>query len=164
MAVICLNCEGWDCAQCKLEREAAAGGEQGPTAEDLELVALRHERDTFKGLADDLTKFLGGRVAELEIELTLERQKARAQMSAILYTIGGEVEGAPTLSINYLQRLRQLTRAEAERDAARAQLQQCDDERIHQAGLAATARDEVATLRPHAANVDLTAVVKGMTP
>jgi chromosome segregation ATPase len=76
MAVICLNCEGWGCAQCKLERQAAAGGEQGPTAEDLDLIALRHERDTFKGLADDLTKFLGERIAELETEVLSMRHEA----------------------------------------------------------------------------------------
>lgn len=41
MAVICLNCDGWGCAQCKNEREAAQGGEQGPNALEVELAGLR---------------------------------------------------------------------------------------------------------------------------
>lgn len=36
----------------------------------------------------------------------------RAMKSAVLYTVGGTVEGHPTSAINYLQRLRQLVRIE----------------------------------------------------
>lgn len=41
--VICLNCEGWGCAQCKSEREAAKGGEQGLSPLEVELAAARAE-------------------------------------------------------------------------------------------------------------------------
>lgn len=43
MSVICLNCDGWGCAQCKNERAAAAGGEQGPTSLELDLQLARAE-------------------------------------------------------------------------------------------------------------------------
>lgn len=46
------------------------------------------------------------------VEIAFDPDNAR--MSAILDTIGGTVEGYPTQSINYLQRLRELVRAEAE--------------------------------------------------
>lgn len=54
----------------------------------------------------------------LKAELSLTHQKATARMAAILYTIGGEVEGMPTQSINFLERLRQLVRAESALKAA----------------------------------------------
>ena len=34
----CLNCDGWGCARCRLAEEP---GEQGLTADELELVHLR---------------------------------------------------------------------------------------------------------------------------
>jgi hypothetical protein len=37
----------------------------------------------------------------------------------LIDTIGGTVEGRPTHGLNYLQRVRELMQAEAERDAAR---------------------------------------------
>lgn len=43
MSVICLNCEGWGCAQCKSERQAAQGGEQGLSPLEVELAELRPE-------------------------------------------------------------------------------------------------------------------------
>lgn len=43
MSVICLGCEGWGCAQCKSEREAAKGGEQGASPLEVELAGLRAE-------------------------------------------------------------------------------------------------------------------------
>lgn len=39
--VICLSCDGWGCESCRLEREAARGGEQGLTASELEVDQLR---------------------------------------------------------------------------------------------------------------------------
>jgi len=55
MSVICLNCEGWTCSQCKSEREAARGGEQGLSPLEIENAGLRTELATAKA-----------RVAELE--------------------------------------------------------------------------------------------------
>jgi len=56
--------------------------------------------------ADALIVELADRIEALE-------DAARAQMAAILGTIGGTVEGHPTSAINYLQRLRQLVEIEA---------------------------------------------------
>lgn len=64
------------------------------------------------------------RAAEAEAELLRgSGLRDRAQMSVILNTIGGTVEGRPTASINYLQRLRELVEKEAEVDKLRALLQ-----------------------------------------
>jgi hypothetical protein len=45
--VTCHHCENRGCEHCELERRAAAGGEQGLTAVDLELEQLRRERDAW---------------------------------------------------------------------------------------------------------------------
>lgn len=58
-----------------------------------------------------------GEAAVLVAALDLSRGMERAQMSAILYEIGGTVEGRPTQSINYLQRLRQLVASEKKLEA-----------------------------------------------
>lgn len=52
---VCLNCEGWGCAQCQNEREEARGGEQGPTALELELATVTAQRDALAGIIDDLS-------------------------------------------------------------------------------------------------------------
>lgn len=38
-----MNCEGWGCAKCKLEREAATGGEQGLSVGELEVRDLEEQ-------------------------------------------------------------------------------------------------------------------------
>lgn len=50
---------------------------------------------------------------ELSTKLRTYEEYDRARMSALLKTIGGTVDGQPTSKINYLQRLRQLVKAEA---------------------------------------------------
>lgn len=57
-------------------------------------------------------------VADLRAQLVMAESTVRAQMSVILSTIGGSVEGHPTASINYLQRLRELVQKEAQLAAA----------------------------------------------
>ena len=48
-----------------------------------------------------------------EIErLRAQRAAAEAAISSVVHTVGGTVEGHPTSEINYLQRLRELIRAE----------------------------------------------------
>lgn len=49
---------------------------------------------------------------EAHNDLRLARDMARARVSAILQTIGGEVEGRPTSEVNFLQRLRELVQWE----------------------------------------------------
>lgn len=68
-------------------------------------------------LTDFTMEQVEGRIADLEAQRSKDYGRGvdegtRSQMSAILYTIGGQVEGAPTLSINYLQRLRALVEKE----------------------------------------------------
>lgn len=57
--MICLNCEGWGCAQCKSERDAAKGGEQGLSPLEIEVAQLRADHDAWQKRAlkaeDDLT-------------------------------------------------------------------------------------------------------------
>ncbi len=61
-----------------------------------EITQLRTERD------------------EAHAEVKLEKQLREACKASIVDTVGGSVEGAPTHSGNYLQRLRELVAAEAE--------------------------------------------------
>ncbi len=46
----CVHCEDWGCRRCKPEHEVAAstGGEQGPDADELELGAVKAERDRYR--------------------------------------------------------------------------------------------------------------------
>jgi hypothetical protein len=41
LSVICLNCEGWGCTQCRDERDASKGGEQGLSPLEIENDRLR---------------------------------------------------------------------------------------------------------------------------
>lgn len=41
--MVCGNCEGWGCRECELERAVAEGGEQGPTALEIENAKLKAE-------------------------------------------------------------------------------------------------------------------------
>lgn len=56
--------------------------------------------------------------ARLKDLLDLERQNNVACKHAVVYTVGGKVEGHPTQDINYLQRLRELVSKEAQLTAA----------------------------------------------
>jgi hypothetical protein len=53
MSVICINCEGWGCMQCSYDRAAAAGGEQGLTADELKLQQLRTDLGEFRAALVD---------------------------------------------------------------------------------------------------------------
>lgn len=67
----------------------------------------------------------GGRAEALEsiaLPLAIERDGLAAQVATIVRELGGEVEGLPTQTINYLQRIRALRRVEAERDALAAEV------------------------------------------
>lgn len=61
----CINCEGWGCAQCAHEREAARGGEQGPTALELQVEHLRSEVK---------------RCRDGQARITAQRDEARAKL------------------------------------------------------------------------------------
>ena len=56
---------------------------------------------------------------ELVKEVFQTHRLREASKSAVVDTVGGVVDGAPTKTINYLQRLRELVKAEAERDELR---------------------------------------------
>lgn len=51
-------------------------------------------------------------IGEIAAAIEREKQARKAQITAVLHTIGGTVEGYPTQSINYLQRLRHLVEIE----------------------------------------------------
>lgn len=77
MSVICLSCDGWGCESCRLEREAAQGGEQGLTASELEVEQLRAalmvakaERDAALELVVDQLEVLVAMKAERDGALT----------------------------------------------------------------------------------------------
>lgn len=44
MSAACIHCDGWGCTHCRplAQRLAQASGEQGLTAEELDVVALRN--------------------------------------------------------------------------------------------------------------------------
>jgi hypothetical protein len=65
---------------------------------------------------------LEARAEKAEAEVRLAKELDRARVCAIIYTIGGMVEGSPTQVINYLQRLRELVEAEAERGELKEKL------------------------------------------
>lgn len=56
MSVICVQCDGWGCTHCKNERAEAGGGEQGPTALELENDSLRRELAEVKDERDRLAE------------------------------------------------------------------------------------------------------------
>lgn len=72
--------------------------------------------------SERIQRILAGDVRYVDATLDTDEKVAelvardRAQMSTILHTIGGTVEGQPTLAINYLQRLRQLVDIEREHE------------------------------------------------
>lgn len=63
--VKCLNCDGWGCRECANEREAAKGGEQGPTALELQVEHLRGEVK---------------RCRDGQARITAQRDEARAKL------------------------------------------------------------------------------------
>lgn len=63
MSVICPNCEGWGCASCKSEREAAKGGEQGLSPLEVEVEGLRAELTAAREARDVLRALLPRLVA-----------------------------------------------------------------------------------------------------
>lgn len=73
--------------------------------------SLQHERFTSQELRVRAEK------AEARALFELESREVAAR--TVVSIIGGHVEGAPTLTINYLQRLRALVEIEAERDRLR---------------------------------------------
>lgn len=75
----------------------------------LAVRELRDERDA--ALAQLATEREANKSLRSELKLSMDGE--RGLMDAVLGTIGGQVEGAPTLPINYLQRLRELTLKEA---------------------------------------------------
>lgn len=71
--------------------------------------------DVLRGLRIDLATALR--------ERDEAKARERGQMTAVLHTIGGEVEGHPTSAIDYLQRLRALVATEKAFADARPQIE-----------------------------------------
>lgn len=65
MSAACIHCDGWGCTHCRppAQRLAQASGEQGLTAEELDVVTLRN------------------RVRELEAALALHQSAAVEAMA-----------------------------------------------------------------------------------
>ena len=63
--------------------------------------------------ADDEILRLSHKITDIEKEYSEYEESQRVRMITILHTIGGLVEGRPTIELNYLQRLRELVRIEA---------------------------------------------------
>lgn len=82
MSVICLQCDGWGCTRCVLERAEAAGGEQGPTAEELELQQLRAELTALKARHEaDLEAVADAMFAVVEERLALLRELEQLRLA-----------------------------------------------------------------------------------
>lgn len=102
----------------EIERAAGSVGETPRTDKEARKVQ--------DGIAFSRGEYVGAAFArKLERELKREkhaydaavnsnREYLRSMMAAILDTIGGIVEGSPTHELNYLQRLRELVKAERE--------------------------------------------------
>lgn len=76
MRVICLHCDGSGCPRCKYDRLSAAGGDQGPSATEVELEHTRAELAKTKSLLD----ISRGLLAEARRERDeAEREAAYAQ-------------------------------------------------------------------------------------
>ena len=89
MSVICLNCDGWGCSQCKNEREAAKGGEQGPYALVVELAGLRAEIERLKDFeANSLSARAWTEILKELLAMTAERDRLLAEL-ALLRVPGG---------------------------------------------------------------------------
>ena len=93
MAVICLNCEGWGCEACKVDREAAKGGEQGPSPLDLQ---VQHLRDEVKRCRDGQGRLIAARdqleqlvVEQRDLLLVLRTQRDALLAEVALLRIPG---------------------------------------------------------------------------
>jgi len=73
----CVSCDGWGCTRCALEKAERAGGEQGLSASEIELLALGTDRDAWRLLAEDTAKELGRLVGEAR----RERDEARDDLN-----------------------------------------------------------------------------------
>lgn len=91
----CLHCSGWGCRRCRPPHEvaAAAGGDNGFTADELELVALRYR---VVGLTNELDEtrqrcfLLAGLLAECrqymraDVWSTAARRELLARVEKVL--------------------------------------------------------------------------------
>lgn len=92
---VCLNCDGWGCEACALERAEAAGGEQGPTALELQVQHLRQQLESERTLRDIAEKKRDVAVAERNV-VAAERNVAwveLAQMKTRLRVLLSMLEG-----------------------------------------------------------------------
>jgi len=83
--------------------------------EEGDWMVCNHMKDT--GLIEILRSLQARAEAAKQPELSMEMNEPvqlerRAAVTAVLYEVGGTVEGQPTSSINYLQRLRALVETE----------------------------------------------------
>jgi hypothetical protein len=84
----CLNCDGWGCAQCALDREEARGGEQGPTASELHIDHLRKELEVERLLRNVAEKERDVAVAERNL-VWIEWAKLKGRFTSLLERLGG---------------------------------------------------------------------------
>lgn len=80
--IICLDCDGWGCTRCALARAEAAGGEQGPTADELLVQQLRAENAALKAQHEaDLEAVAGAMFAAGEERLALLRELEQLRLA-----------------------------------------------------------------------------------
>jgi hypothetical protein len=138
MAVICVNCEGWGCAACQYERTAARGGEQGPSALEVELEQLRAEVARLKDFeAKALSGRAWGEMLKKSVALSVELDELRAAGEAALdatVELGNELNRLRMVSALEHDALRVMelkwAEARAERDRAQDTLRVERDKHI----------------------------------
>ena len=81
---------------------------------------LLHPNDV-PGLIDDLLTCMRLNLEDAEERARFEKEGREVQARTVVSVIGGTVEGAPTQTINYLQRLRELVQVEKESAETRKQ-------------------------------------------
>ncbi len=102
---------------------------------DVLCVVCDTEGWTKEASIEGLKQLIQERGALLE-ELQLEREWHAATKHSVIATIGGvDYEGNPTSTINFLQRLRILVEAEADRDALRKRVAEVKTEALRGDGV-----------------------------
>lgn len=79
---------------------------------DFHMLDAARQKATMQALRGDLLKLAETRVRELELEVAAKE----ALIHMAVARLGGEIEGAPTHRINFLQRIDELRRIEGQRD------------------------------------------------
>lgn len=97
-----------------------------PIAEIVAEVRIRRAIGLPEGTNDDWST-----LDLLEARLTELREECDTCKASVVYTVGGTVEGEPTRTYNYLQRLRKLVATEKRAEAADKLLRELVTAKVH---------------------------------